>query len=75
MKQYRYLGRAEKLIHQNKGEIIDCIEGCLLDNLLIETKRGYIALLEKPVTCWTSEYLLTFSEDFQEVDAIFSKIK
>ena len=75
MKKYKYTGRLEKLIYQNKGEIIDCVEGCLLDNLLIETKRGYMALIETYETCWTSYYTLYFSRDFNRVQTVFDEIK
>ena len=75
MKKYKYTGRLEKLIYQNKGEIIDCVEGCLLDNLLIETKRGYMALIETYETCWTSYYTLYFSRDYNTVQAILEEIK
>ena len=75
MKKYKYTGRLEKLLYQNKGEIIDCVEGCLLDNLLIETKRGYMALIETYKTCWTSYYTLYFSRDFNRVQTVFDEIK
>ena len=75
MNKYKYTGRLEKLIYQNKGEIIDCVEGCLLDNLLIETKRGYMALIETYVNCWTSCYTLYFSRDFDRVQAVIDGIK
>lgn len=75
MKKYKYTGRLEKLLYQNRGEIIDCTEGCLLDNLLIETKRGYMALIETYETCWTSYYTLYFSRDFNRVQTVFDEIK
>lgn len=75
MKKYKYTGRLDKLIYQNKGEIIDCTEGCLLDNLLIETKRGYMALIETYETCWTSYYTLYFSRDFDRIQAVIDGIK
>lgn len=75
MKKYKYTGRLEKLLYQNSGEIIDCIKGCLLDNLLIEAKRGYMALIETYVNCWTSCYTLYFSRDFNRVQTVFDEIK
>lgn len=75
MKKYKYTGRLEKLLYQNRGEIIDCTEGCLLDNLLIETKHGYMALIETYVNCWTSCYILYFSRDFSRVQTVFDEIK
>lgn len=75
MKKYKYTGGLEKLLYQNRGEIIDCTEGCLIDNLLIETKRGYMALIETYVNCWTSNYTMYFSRDFEPVQAIFEEVK
>ena len=51
----------DMFLHQNKGEVIDCVEGCLLDNLLINAKRGTIALYEHYVNCWTSNYEVKFA--------------
>ena len=51
----------DMFMHQNKGEVIDCVEGSLLDNLLINTKRGTVALYEHYVNCWTSNYEVKFA--------------
>lgn len=74
MKQYIYNAKPEKLIHQNHGEIIDCIEGVLQDNYLIATARGYIALLENYVNSNTSNHKLLFSTDPGEIYAIWDKL-
>lgn len=74
MKQYIYNAKPEKLIHQNKGEIIDIIEGCLQDNFLISTSRGYIALIENYVNCWTSNHKLYFSTNPGEIYAIWDNL-
>lgn len=71
MKKYKYYGQLEKLIKQNKGEILDIIEGNLLDNILISTKRGYIALIETYMNCWSSYYTLNFSKSINEISEVW----
>lgn len=73
MKKYRFSGRLDKLLYQNDAEILDCADGCLIDNLLIRTKRGYIALIETYVNCWTSNYTLYFSCDYEPILAVFER--
>jgi hypothetical protein len=53
--------KLEKWMHQN-GAIFtgDYIEGSLLDNFVISTKRGYAAVYEHFVTTWTSDYYIEF---------------
>lgn len=75
MKKYRFSGNIDKLLYQNDGEIIDCIEGCLIDNYLISTKRGYIALIEAFVNSWTSDYTLYFSTDIEDVNNAFNHLR
>ena len=50
----------EKWLHQNKADIIDCFDGCLLDNYIASTTRGYAFIYEHYVNCWTSDYLFEF---------------
>lgn len=51
----------EKWLHQNKAVYTgDFIEGCLLDNFVVMTKRGFAALYEHCKNEWTSNYLVTF---------------
>lgn len=51
----------EKWMHQNKAEYTgDYIEGCLLDNFVVATRRGYAAIYANPVTEWTSDYYIEF---------------
>ena len=75
MKRYKYTGNIEKLLHQNQGEIIDIVEGSLIDNFLIATKRGYIALIETYQNCWSSYHVLNFSTNSNEINAIWSDIE
>ena len=75
MKKYKVNNlNIEKFLHQNKGEIISCIDGTLIDNYLIENKRGYIILMETYVNCWTSNYSLLFSTDVKAIDKIWNDL-
>lgn len=65
----------DKLLHQNDGEIIDVIEGTLLDNYYIATKRGYIILAETYVNCWTSKHTFYFFTDVRLSDKYWNKIE
>lgn len=69
MKQYR-IERAniEKLEHQNKATLEDVKEGCLLDNLLYTTKRGFYILKETYQNEWSSIYTLIFSTNADEIE-------
>ena len=75
MKIYKYAGNVDKLIHQNKAECIDVIEGCLLDSLLMATKRGYIALIETFATTQSSTYTLYFSTDSGDIYEIWESLE
>ena len=79
MKSYRIerfpLSMIGKIEHQNKAEITDVKEGCLLDNLLYETKRGYLILKETYKNEWTSIYTLLFSTDEQEINKAWEEIR
>lgn len=51
----------EKWMHQNRAEYTgDFQEGCLLDNFVVMTKRGFAAVYEHVVNSWTSDYLVEF---------------
>lgn len=61
MKQYTLsAGNLDKFLYQNRAEVIDCIEGCLLDNLLCYTRRGILMIKERALNCWSSDYLVSF---------------
>lgn len=48
-------------LHQNNGVYTgDFVDGCLLDNFIVATKRGYAAFYEKACTTWTSCYHVYF---------------
>ena len=51
----------EKWLHQNHGTYTgDFVEGCLLDNFIVETKRGYAVFYEHYVNEWSSVYRVEF---------------
>lgn len=74
MKKYRLNHfNVDKVIFQNKADVLDCIEGCLLDDLLLITKRGYMALLETYATQNSSVYTMVFSKNPKEINEIWEK--
>lgn len=51
----------EKWMHQNGANYTGTmVEGCLLDNFVLACKRGYAAVYEHPLNCWSSDYLVEF---------------
>lgn len=51
----------KKWLRQNKVEdFIDCSEGVLLDNLVVQCKRGIAALYEHYVNSNQSDYLVEY---------------
>ena len=72
MEKFRYSGSDQKFIEENQAEIIDIIEGCLLDNYLLSTKNGYIAMIETYVNSWTSCHTIYKSTDSGEIDEIWN---
>ena len=56
-----------KFMHQNKANYIDCIDGCLIDHLMVSTKRGYVSLIETRATPNGSTYTEYFSPDENEI--------
>lgn len=51
----------EMWIHQNKAEYAgDFIDGSLLDNFVVATKRGFAAIYECYVNEWQSQYRIEF---------------
>lgn len=47
-------------LHQNNAQISDCLEGVLLDNLLVLTKRGWAAIYENAINANASDYIIEF---------------
>lgn len=51
----------EKWLHQNAAEHTgDYVEGCLLDNFVVSTKRGFAAIYEKYQNPNSSVYYIEF---------------
>ena len=73
MSIYKFSGNLDKWMHQNRAEILEVVEGCLLDNFLVSTKRGTAAIIETPVNCWTSCYKIYFSTDTSAEDEFYRR--
>ena len=65
-----YIDNPNKLIHQNKAEILDGYEGCLLDNMLYTAKRGLFVLYESYLNPNASRYLFKFARTPEEMTAL-----
>lgn len=51
----------EKWMHQNKAVYTGgFVEGCLLDNFVVATKRGFAAIYERHLNEWSSDYIVEF---------------
>lgn len=52
----------DKWLHQNKAEdsALDFVVGCLLDNMIVQTKRGFAAIYEKYLNPNSSCYYIEF---------------
>lgn len=56
------LNDPEKWMHQNQAETTgDFVEGCLLDNFIVQCKHGVAALYEHYCNCWSSCYEVHFA--------------
>lgn len=54
-------GELEKWMHQNKAAYAGVfIAGCLLDNFVVVTKRGFAAIYEEYLNEWSSTYRVEF---------------
>lgn len=59
----------EKWIHQNNAGVLDLVEGCLLDSVLVDCKRGVAAMFETALNTWSSAYLVYFAP-YNDPDAL-----
>ena len=51
----------DKWVHQNSAEYTgDYVDGCLLDNFIMCTPRGFAAFYENYINEWTSNYYVEF---------------
>lgn len=49
-------------LYQNKAELLECVEGCLLDNMLFSIKGGTAAIYEHHVNPNASDYRIYCTE-------------
>ena len=75
IKAYRYTGTAEKIIYQNRAEVVDIIEGVLLDSYLLETKRGYMILKDTYLNPNQSIYTIYYSTDSDKIQEVWDTLK
>ena len=61
--------RYAKFMHQIKGEIIDVVEGYLLDSLLVAGKRGYYFMKETYQNSNSSVFTVYFAA-YKDVDGV-----
>lgn len=71
----------EKWLKQNDGNIIDCFEGCLLDNYIVYCKNGIAIIFEEYVNSCSSCYKVYFfrhnktdSEDYKRIENEWYKL-
>lgn len=61
-----------KFLYQNKAEIVEGYDGCLLDNGLYQAKNGMFALYEHYLNTWSSDYLMIFARTKEEIDKLWN---
>lgn len=71
---YTYSGRLNKFLHQNKADIVDAIDGVLLDSYLLVTARGYMVLKEAYLNPNASNYTVYFSTDSRKIYDIWDEL-
>ena len=68
------LNDPEKWMHQNQaGTTGDFVEGCLLDNFIVQCKHGVAALYEHYCNCWSSCYEVHFARTESEARDLFEE--
>ena len=75
IKEYRFKSMTiDKWIHQNGAIVEDFLDGCLLDNMLLQTRRGVAFVKETVLNTWCSTYTLYFAayKDAGAVDAVYN---
>ena len=51
----------DKWMNQNKAEYTgDFVDGCLQDNFIVATKRGYAFIYEHVLNAWCSDFEVSF---------------
>ena len=54
------INNIDKWLVQNDAEPMDCIVGCLLDNVVYSCKNGIAFIFERYANTWASYYELNF---------------
>lgn len=60
----------KEVTNEKGAEIIDCYDGCLIDNLLVATDSGCYFFKESYVNCYESNYQVFFFRN-NETDKAF----
>lgn len=62
VKFYINADQVEKWMHQNKACHNGCfVDGCLLDNFVVDTEIGFAMFYESYVNEWTSRYYVEYA--------------
>lgn len=65
----------DKYLYQNRAEIVDGFDGCLLDNYLAYSDKAIMAIYEEYVNTWTSRqrvyYARIGTDDAMEIENKF----
>lgn len=75
IKEYRFESMTiDKWMYQNSAIVEDFLDGCLLDNMLLQTRRGVAFVKETALNVWSSTYTLYFAayKDAGAVDAVYN---
>ena len=76
LKEYKLRSwNLDQIIKQNRAFVDDVIEGCLLDDLYLITKRGYMLLLETYANANSSIYTMYFDTDSSAFDEMWERRK
>lgn len=55
-------------LYQNQADLVESVDGNLLDNYAVQTKNGYAMIYEHPTTEWTSNYRVEFQRGYYAED-------
>ena len=63
----------DKWMHQNKAQYTGAFfDGSLLDNFILQCKRGFAAVYEKYLNCWSSAYRVVYAKESKDIDNLFA---
>ena len=64
------------LLKQNNAECLEFCYGSLLDNALYACKKGCMSVYESYVNCWSSDYTVYFSRNYDVItDKFYTDFK